>query len=81
MDEIKHQAAAADASPKRVGSTIEFYGGYEVYSESGIDLTLLRRNLTLTPTERWEQNFQALRTVEAFREAGRARRAANSKKA
>ena len=24
-------------------SHIEFYGGYEVYDENGIDLTLLRR--------------------------------------
>jgi hypothetical protein len=31
---------------------IEFYGGYQVYSESGIDLTLLRENLKHTPTER-----------------------------
>jgi elongation factor P--beta-lysine ligase len=54
---------------------IEFYGGYQVYSESGVDLTLLRERLKLTVTERWEQNFQALELVEAFREAGRAKRA------
>src|SRR5947209_14983172 len=35
---------------------IEFYGGYQVYSESGVDLTLLRENLKRTVTERIEQN-------------------------
>lgn len=53
---------------------IEFYGGYQVYSESGVDLTLLRRNLKLTVTERWEENRRALKAVEAFQEAGNARR-------
>jgi hypothetical protein len=52
---------------------IEFYGGYQVYSESGVDLTLLRRNLKLTVTERWEQHARALRMVEAFRKAARVR--------
>lgn len=32
---------------------IEFYGGYEVYSESGVDLTLLRGNLRRSIEERW----------------------------
>jgi hypothetical protein len=45
-----------------------------VYSESGVDLSLLRERLTLIVTERWQRNFDALRVVEAFREAGRARR-------
>ena len=44
------------------------------YSESGVDLTLLRERLKLTVTERWERNRQALEAVEAFREAGRAQR-------
>jgi hypothetical protein len=39
---------------------IEFYGGYQVYSESGIDLTLLRESLKRTPTERIEENCQAI---------------------
>ncbi|HZY83627.1 MAG TPA: hypothetical protein VFE78_02240 [Gemmataceae bacterium] len=33
---------------------IEFYGGYQVYSDSGVDLTMLRRNLERTVEERWE---------------------------
>jgi hypothetical protein len=52
---------------------IEFYGGYQVYSESGVDLTLLRHNLKLTVTQRWEQHARALKMVQAFREAVRVR--------
>jgi hypothetical protein len=39
---------------------IEFYGGYQVYSESGVDLTLLRESLKHTATERLEENRQAM---------------------
>ncbi len=39
---------------------IEFYGGYEVYSESGVDLTVLRSNLHRPIEERWEKNGRAL---------------------
>jgi predicted nucleotidyltransferase len=35
---------------------IEFYGVKDVYSESGVDLTLLRENLARTIEERWESN-------------------------
>jgi hypothetical protein len=58
--------------------SIEFYGHYQVYSESGIDLTLLRENRKLTVTDRWEQNLRALQMVEAFREAGRVRRSSHA---
>ncbi len=57
---------------------MEFYGVDPVYSESGVDLTLLRKNLALTVTQRWEKNFQALKTVQAMREAGRDRRNRNA---
>jgi hypothetical protein len=40
---------------------IEFYGGYQVYSDTGVDLTLLRENLKRTVTERLERNAQAAR--------------------
>jgi hypothetical protein len=50
---------------------IEFYGGYQVYSESGVDLTLLRRNLELTVTQRWLDNSRSARSLEAFAAAGR----------
>jgi len=39
---------------------IEFYGDYQVYSESGVDLTLLRESLNHSPTERIEENCQAI---------------------
>jgi hypothetical protein len=45
---------------------IEFYGGYQVYSESGVDLTLLRQNLELTTTQRLLHSARASRAVEAF---------------
>ena len=48
---------------------IEFYGGYQVYSESGVDLTLLRENLKHTVTERWERNAEALAFIEEVRRA------------
>jgi hypothetical protein len=39
---------------------IEFYGIDNVYSESGVDLTLLRQNLQRTIEERWENNRRAV---------------------
>lgn len=50
---------------------IEFYGGYQVYSESGVDVTLLRENLKRTIEERFEANRSALALVSALRESGR----------
>jgi hypothetical protein len=35
---------------------MKFYGDYQVYSESGVDLTLLRDNLRKSPAERLAQN-------------------------
>jgi hypothetical protein len=45
---------------------IEFYGGYEVYSESGVDLTLLRENLRKSLEERWLDACQGSIIFEAF---------------
>jgi hypothetical protein len=53
---------------------IEFYGGYQVYSESGIDLTLLRENLRRSLEERWESNRRAVAMVQALEESGLARK-------
>jgi hypothetical protein len=50
---------------------IEFYGGYQVYSESGVDLTLLRENLRRSLEERWESNRRAVAMVRAIQESGR----------
>jgi hypothetical protein len=44
--------AAPDETKAKPG--IEFYGGYQVYSESGVDLTLLRANLARPIEQRWE---------------------------
>jgi predicted nucleotidyltransferase len=46
----------------------EFYGGYQVYSDTGVDLTSLRENLKRTIEERLEHNARALRLVRALRE-------------
>lgn len=43
---------------------IEFYGGYQVYSESGIDLTLLRENLKRTFPQRLENACRSAAFVE-----------------
>jgi|SRR5579884_2595773 len=61
------------AEPEAGGkpSTIEFYGGYQVYSESGIDLTLLRANLARSLEERWENNRRAAVFARALQDAGR----------
>ncbi len=50
---------------------IEFYGGYQVYSESGVDLTLLRQNLRRSVEERWEYNRRAVALVHALEDSGR----------
>jgi hypothetical protein len=42
---------------------IQFYGGYQVYSESGVDLTLLRENLKKTVTQRLARNRDGLELV------------------
>jgi len=52
---------------------IEFYGGYEVYSESGVDLTLLRDNLKRSATERLRDNQRMLPLIEELRRSGRAK--------
>jgi predicted nucleotidyltransferase len=53
---------------------IEFYGGYQVYSESGVDLTLLRENLRRSLEQRWENNRRASALAWALEQAGRAKR-------
>jgi hypothetical protein len=52
---------------------IEFYGDYQVYSDTGIDLTLLRQNLSRTIEERWEDMRRVLALGEALEESGRPR--------
>ncbi len=45
---------------------IEWYGGYQVYSDSGVDLTLLRANLQRSLEERWEDACRGAAIFEAF---------------
>jgi hypothetical protein len=58
---------------------IEFYGGYQDYSESGIDLTLLRQNQTLLIEERLRNNIRMLPLLEALSESAHASRILGSK--
>lgn len=60
--------AAPEQKDKPKG--IEFYGGYEVYSESGVDLTLLRENLRLPIEERWRKGQRALEFALALQQWG-----------
>jgi predicted nucleotidyltransferase len=52
---------------------IEFYGGYQVYSESGVDLTLLRENLKRSVAQLWEKNCRILPRFEQVAQADRQR--------
>ncbi|MFL5245032.1 MAG: hypothetical protein ACJ8FY_23265 [Gemmataceae bacterium] len=49
---------------------IKFYGVEDVYSDTGIDLTLLRRNLQFSPTQRLERGLSALEFAKALQQAG-----------
>jgi predicted nucleotidyltransferase len=55
--------ATKDSTPS---PGIEFYGGYPVYSESGIDLTLLRENLRRSMEERWQGACHGPALLSAF---------------
>jgi hypothetical protein len=47
--------------------------------EHGIDLSVLYERLSLTPTERIKQNYQAAASVEEFRKAGQKHRDADGR--
>lgn len=68
-----HDAAQVPASPQ----PIQFYGGYQVYSESGVDLTLLRENLKRSIGKRWENNCRVLRLVDGFDKSREAQKSNN----
>ncbi len=77
-----NKGVVASPQPIPVGpapKTIEFYGGYQVYSETGVDLTLLRENLKRSVTQRWENNRKAVLMARAFAEAGRVKRPSQPK--
>lgn len=51
---------------------IEFYGGYQVYSESGVDLTLFQSTLRRSVEERWENNRRAATFGLALQQSNKA---------
>jgi hypothetical protein len=59
--------AGPEQADKPMG--IEFYGVSQVYSESGVDLTLLQGNLQRSLKERWERGRRALASALALRQA------------
>src|SRR5665213_831491 len=56
----------------KAAGKIEFYGGYEVYDENGIDLTTLRRNLTLALEDRCDNNARAAACFAVLRKSAAA---------
>jgi hypothetical protein len=67
----------------RLGMTEEQWGKFQRYTqgygeqcESGVDISLIRANLRLTPTERMEKHLRAITAVQEVRRAGRALRSA-----
>jgi hypothetical protein len=52
----------------------EYTRGYGDQDENGIDLSLLRENLKLTPTERWAKHQRALALAMEVSRAGEAAR-------
>src|SRR6266700_774676 len=68
-----HNPAQVPASPQ----PIQFYGGYQVYSESGVDLTLIRENLKRSIGKRWENNCRVLRLIDGFDQGREAQKSKN----
>jgi hypothetical protein len=66
MSGTLEEQSGGHAQDKPKIAPIQFYGGYQVYSESGVDLTLLRENLKKTVTERMEKNQGGLELVYAM---------------
>jgi hypothetical protein len=58
--------AMATKEPK-ASPGIEFYGGYQVYSESGVDVAQLRENLRRPLEERWLAAGRAAALLDAFK--------------
>ena len=48
--------------------------GYGDQDENGVDVSLLRENLKLTPTQRWDKHQRALALALEVRRAGQAAR-------
>jgi hypothetical protein len=66
--------------PAKTSPGIEFYGGYQVYSDSGVDLTLLRENLKRSVEERIESNANAVKFARELASASSSDRTSWGKK-
>lgn len=71
------QMTEADAPEDHLGMTEAQWAQWQAYTRgygdqdaNGIDLSLLRQNLRLTPTERLRKHQQALRTYQEVYDAG-----------
>jgi hypothetical protein len=74
-----------EVSEDRLGMTEEqwewfqrYTHGYGEQDENGIDISLIRSNLRLTPTERLEKHRRAMMAALEVRRAGRALRSSQS---
>lgn len=56
MEALK--AAAERTLPESVKAAMRSMDNFEYQDENGVDLTLIRENLKLTPTERLERNLR-----------------------
>lgn len=58
-------------NPSTKTKGIEFYGGFQVYSDTGVDLTLLHENLKRSPTQRLQRILGMLPLFAELSRAGR----------
>jgi hypothetical protein len=65
LEALKAQAEAT--LPESVKAALRQMDNFEYQDENGVDLTLIRENLKLTPTERLERNLRRRREVLELR--------------
>ena len=78
---VTQPVTEADAPEDRLGMTDEQWAQWQAYTRgygeqdaNGVDVSLLRQNLRLTPTERLRKHQKALRTYREVYDAGVAAR-------
>ena len=67
-----------EMSPEDLAKYYQSISGYGEQDENGIDISLLRANLKLTPTERIEKMRRAAKFIREIRNAGIRSRLANN---
>jgi hypothetical protein len=73
-DRPTHDEEAEDRlglNPEQWAWFQEYTRGYGDQDENGVDLSLLRENLNLSPTERVQKMLQGLRLKQEMEHAGR----------